>query len=195
MIPIPPRMAHLRVERGMAVPYNVVIGKDGTVHFAINDERLRRLSIRRNVCSICGKTLFRGRWLVGGPLAAFHPDGAFIDPPMHSECAHYALQVCPYLAAPRYAGEVGLKKAAAHKANLPDQMIVVDSIMHPGRPAGDIFVALMTTRKITVFEATWNMKPKRPYDVVEYWRHGKQITKHEGERIVDEAVRNYKRAS
>ncbi len=191
MIPIPDRMKHLRVVRGIAVPYGVVIGTDGTVHFSINDEAVRRRSITDDLCAICGTKLFRGRWLVGGALAAFHEDGVFIDPPMHSECAHYALQVCPYLAAPRYAGEVGLKKAEAKRGTFPNKMVLVDNTMIPGRPAGDMFVALMTTGRIAIMDDSFKLKPKKPFHIIEYWRHGEQITKAEGDHIVAEAVRNF----
>jgi len=192
MIPIPDRMKHLRTVRDIAVPYGVVIGNDGTPHFSINDERVRIQSIRRDLCAICGTKLFRGRWLVGGPLAAFHPDGAFVDPPMHHECSHYALCVCPYLAAPQYVREVGLTKVAAKRDTFPDKIIMVDTTMMPGRPFGDLFVALMTTSRLTVFQ-NFNVKPKPPYQTVEYWRRGQQIDAAEGAQIVADALRNYSR--
>ena len=59
----------------------------------------------RKVCGICGQKLERDVWLIGGPGAAFHEHGAFLDPPMHRGCAIYALMVCPYLGA-RYTGRV-----------------------------------------------------------------------------------------
>src|SRR6478672_2277487 len=105
---IPERMLHLKIdERGYAIPWGVVVDDNGTAHFAINDHVVRRRSITEDLCGLCGHKLFRGRWFVGGSKSAFHEHGAFIDPPMHSECAHYALQVCPYLAAPRYTREIG----------------------------------------------------------------------------------------
>ena len=35
-----------------------------------------------------------------------HENGAFADPPGHRACVTYALQVCPYLAAPSYAKRI-----------------------------------------------------------------------------------------
>ena len=100
MIPIPERMRHLKVYRGYAVPWGVLIDADGTPQFAINMEEARDLMIHADLCGICGKPLFRGRWFVGGPASALHPRGAYIDMPIHNECKDYALQACPYLAAP-----------------------------------------------------------------------------------------------
>jgi hypothetical protein len=173
-IPIPERMKHLKVDpRGYAIPYGVVIDRDGVVHFSINDEVTRRRSIKRDLCSICGKTLLRGRWFVGGSLSAFHPAGAFIDPPMHYECSHYALQVCPYLSAPHYAREIGLHKAEAKREALDDNLVLVDPTMIPGRPRDDTFVAICTTGQ-DIFD-NGNTKPKHPYLTIEFWKHGRLI--------------------
>lgn len=184
MIAIPDRMKHLNVDpRGYAIPYGVVVDKNGTAHFAINDNLIRERGIAKDLCGICGTKLFRGRWFVGGSKSAFHPHGCYIDPPMHSECAHYALQVCPYLAAPKYAREIGAAKAAAHKAALADQMVLVDPTMIPGRPEGDLFVALMTTGQTHDKESGY-LRPKRPYSRVEFWRHGKQLGDEDAERLL-----------
>jgi hypothetical protein len=174
LIPIPDRMKHLKVDpRGYAIPYGVVIDRDGTVHFSINDELTRRRSIKRDLCSMCGKPLLRGRWFVGGPLSAFHPNGAFIDPPMHYECSHYALQVCPYLAAPRYVKEVGLAKAEAKRDALAENMVMIDPTMIPGRPRDDTFVAVCASGQDV--HSNFNTKPKHPYITIESWKHGRML--------------------
>lgn len=192
VVAIPERMRHLKVDKhGYAIPYGVVVDKDGTVHFAINDEPTRIRSITDNLCSMCGTKLFRGRWLVGGALSAFHADGAFIDPPMHSECAHYALVVCPYLAAPRWTREVGIAKARARAAALATNMVLIDNTMMPGRPSGEMFIALMTTRKIDVIAENFNVKPRPPYQFVEYWRHGKRLSDDEGKQLVATAISEF----
>jgi len=191
-IEIPDRMRHLKIDaRGYPIPCMVLIDQNGLPHFSINNEQMRLRVIRRDLCSICGTKLFRGRWLVGGALSAFHPDGAFIDPPMHSECAHYALQVCPYLAAPRYAGEIGVTKAKAHADALTDNMVLIDHTMMPGRPLNDLFIALMTTRPIQIFD-TLNIKPKPPYNVVEYWRRGERLPDQEGKALVAQALEEFR---
>src|SRR5215472_13925800 len=96
---VPSRMAHLPLDpRGYPIPANVYRDAQGRPHFTINDDRKRLEQLRRDACPICDQSLYIGRWFVGGPLSAFHPNGAYIDLPMHHECATYALQVCPYLA-------------------------------------------------------------------------------------------------
>jgi len=176
-IPIPERMRHLNVDaRGYAIPYGVVIDTSGTVHFAMNDERIRQESIKRDLCSLCGKRLLRGRWFVGGSLSAFHPNGAFIDPPMHYECSHYALQACPYLAAPHYVREIGPQKAKQAQENLRKAGIIavtIDTTMMPGRPHGEIFIAICSAGQ-TVFR-NMNTRPKLPFIALEYWKHGRMI--------------------
>lgn len=185
-------MSHLkRDRRGYPIPHGVVIDKAGNPHFAINDDMIRIRVIREGLCSICGTKLFRGKWLIGGALSAFHEHGAFIDPPMHSECAHFALKACPYLAAPRYSQEIGLKKAKASAAEL-NHAILYSHTLIDGRPQGDMFVALMVTGKIEVHESTLNLKPKPPYSVVEYWRHGQQLSKNVGEQLVQLALKEFK---
>ena len=136
-VPIPARMAGLRRDaRGYPVLYTVLVDLKGTPQFAINDERSRQHCIADDLCPICGQKLLRGRWFIGGPGSAFHPDGWFIDPPMHSECAHYALQVCPWLAAPKYAKRL---EASRLKAEDSPGIVLIDPTMLPGRPP--VFVA------------------------------------------------------
>jgi len=127
--------------------------------------------IARDLCSICGKTLLRGRWFIGGPRSAFHKRGAYIDMPTHAECAHYALRVCPYLAAPSYAREVGKRKAEAVKAGV----IAIDPTMIPERPL--LFVALMAVGQSMTGSNGFQsyVKPHRPYRKIEYWQHGEQL--------------------
>ena len=107
-VPIPERMRHLPVDhRGYPVPVIVITGKDGKPAFAVNDIDMQNRMLDEDRCSICGGKLFRGRWLVGGCLSAFACKGMFADAPLHEECVHYALQVCPYLAAPNWKKPVG----------------------------------------------------------------------------------------
>lgn len=185
---LPDRMRHLPVDkRGYPIPWGVLIDDGGLPHFAINVEERRHEMVKRDLCSICGSKLFRGRWFVGGTLSAFHEHGAFIDPPMHSECSHFALQTCPYLAAPRYTKEIGLEKIKNRK---PANIMLIDNTLIPGRPTEDIFVALMATRQ-DVFD-NLNTKPKHPYSVVEFWRHGSRISDAEGYAATERAIAEFR---
>ena len=194
--PIPERMAHLRVWRGVAVPVGVVIANDGRPMFSLNNEAERARAVRRRLCPICGTKLFRGRWLVGGPLSALHPEGAFIDPPMHSECMRYSLQVCPYLAMPNYSKSVAMAQFESNRETLSHVAVFPNSYETPGtdfvvnHPA--VFVAIMTTLPIDFQADNLAAKPRRPFNRVEYWREGKQISDEQGAAIAARVLREFR---
>lgn len=190
-IPIPDRMAHLpRDRRGLPIPVTVHRDEHGKPHFQINEEAHRQRVIAEDRCPICGGKLLRGRWLVGGPASAFHAHGAYIDPPMHTECLHFAMKVCPYLAAPSYAKLLGKKTLAPHAQN---DVVETDEGMLDERPG--VFVAVMATGQRLIrgemdgtgggiamvrgMELVRYVKPRQPYSRVEYWRHGVQISEAE----------------
>jgi len=182
-VPIPDRMKHLPLDRrGYPILYGVYVDKSGKPHFTINDERARVMMRERDLCSVCGHKLFRGRWFAGGPGSAFHPEGCYIDMPMHDECVHYALMVCPYLALPNYAREIG--ENAAKK--LTDEIIAIDETMIPDRPA--VFVAVMAIGQTYVGERMVSgqyVRPNRPYRKIEYWQHGRQLPDDVGKALAD----------
>ena len=171
-VPIPERMKHLELDpRGYPIPVMVWRDNTGIPYFTINDTNTRFKIIRQELCSICGTKLFRGRWFVGGPLSAFHPNGAYNDPPMHLECAEYALKVCPYLAAPSYAKRIDTKKVKSE--NISSTTMFIDPTMMPNRP--EIFVAVHARgHKVGPFPDLI-LKPLRPYIDVRFWRQGVQI--------------------
>lgn len=168
-IPIPPRMRHLKKDsRGYPIPDGLYIDLTGRAHFTINDDAKRLNHAMGRLCPICGKRLKPYYWFVGGPGSAFDPNGAYIDLPMHNECAHYALQVCPYLAAPNYSKSVDAKTLPKDGPSL----ILLDQTMIPERP--EVFVAV-STKKFTFTSGYRHVKPVRPYLEIEYWLHGKKI--------------------
>lgn len=153
-VPIPPRMQGLeRDRRGFPVPFIVARTKDGEPVFTVNDERLTAQAIEESRCAICGGELEYGDlWWVGGPLSAFHPNGRYIDGPMHEECSTYALQVCPHLAAPKYTKRIDDLPAKARDTEFKSFM---DPTVLPDRP--DCFVQ---TRSVS-FSASWPRGPQR----------------------------------
>jgi hypothetical protein len=188
-IPIPDRMKHLPLDpRGYPIFAMAYRDASGRAHFTINDEAKRQRMIARDLCSICGAPLWRGRWFIGGEKSAFHPHGAYIDPPMHKECAHYALRVCPYLAAPSYAK---LLDGATLAADDPVLTINQTAIISPStadevRPA--LFVAVHARGQSShAAPGGGVIRPARPYIAVEYWRHGEQLAREEGEELCREA--------
>jgi hypothetical protein len=183
LLPLPPRMRHLPLDpRGLPIFAMAYRDPDGRAHFTVNDEHIRQRLIRLDLCSICGQPLFRFRWFVGGDRSAFDPRGAYIDPPMHDECAHYALQVCPYLAAPSYSKSVAGKTISPHD---PITLSSPTAILSPStadqlRPT--VFVAVLARGQRVTQGATFII-PKRPYVRFEYWRHGAQLERAEGDAL------------
>jgi hypothetical protein len=165
--------------RGYPIPWGVFVDKAGRPHFQINDDVLRYKALKGGLCPICGYPLLRGRWFVGGPMSAFHENGAFADPPMHHECMQYAMRVCPYLAAPRYGGRIDDRTLGADRPAL-----LADYTQIERRP--DLFVAALATgQKLCGLTFSPNVIPRRPYLRVEYWSHGVQLTADEGEAMVE----------
>jgi hypothetical protein len=179
-VPIPDEMAKLdRDPRGYPIPWMAYRDEYGRAHFQINDDKHRAEALRLNLCSICGGKLQRGRWFVGGPLSAFHPLGAFIDPPIHHACMRYAVQVCPFLAAPNYAKRVDAKTLNKNDS----KMLLFDPTIIARRPS--FFCAVMAIgQKLTGNLMSPNIVPQRPYRRVEYWRHGVRLSDNEGEALL-----------
>src|SRR5262252_7462676 len=133
-VPIPQRMRRLkRDRRGYPIPAGVYVDDTGRPHFTINDEATRLDQIVRHCCPICGTRIKNKaeQVFVGGPQSAFHPQGAYIDLPMHPDCAAYALQVCPYLAAPHYNGRLDDRTLTAESGKVH---IMLDNTVYANRP-------------------------------------------------------------
>lgn len=185
-VPIPDRMKHLPKDpRGYPIPSNVLVDNKGKAHFAINDHEVREHHIKNELCPICAGKLLRGRWLVGGPASAFHEMGGYLDPPMHDECCHYALKVCPYLAAPSYGKRVDAK--TLNPKDSPVGALFVDSTQIDIRP--DVFVAIMhvgETYSYDQFGYVHAIKPKRPFRKIEYWQNGTLMSDADGKLVASE---------
>ena len=176
-VTIPPRMRHLPLDaRGYPAPVIIVV-KDGKPVFSVNDIDTVSQCIREDRCTICGTKLFRGRWLIGGVLSALAERGQFADAPVHDECAHYALQVCPYLAAPNWRTPIGkLQHMAAGiegaAFNLTESINVADT----NRP--EVFVAVMAS-KIDIEDRPFGVvlcRPKRGHVMrAEIWANGTRL--------------------
>lgn len=176
--PIPDRMKHLPLDpRGYPIPSNVFRDKNGTPHFTINDELIRQTQIRDNLCPICGKKNSAGLWFVGGPLSAFHPQGAYNDLPMHKECAVYALKICPYLAMPSYHHRLDEKTLNKIPEEDREVRTFVDPTMLATRPP--VFV-LARTKSYIVGPDGYHLVPMRPWLEVEVWKDGAMLTKQQG---------------
>jgi hypothetical protein len=184
-VPIPARMKALdRDPRGYPIPWGVFRDRDGRPHFTINEEAKRVLALVEHLCPICGLPLLPDRWFVGGPRSAFDPNGAYNDPPMHRECMHYALKVCPYLAAPRYGRRIDTGTLSAEEV---EQRIFLDATQIAERPV--LFVAVMARdQQLILIRPHYYVRPAKPYIAVEYWQTGRRLPALQGERIARKAL-------
>ncbi len=160
--------------RGYPIPYIVMVDNRGQAHFSVNDTRRVHEVTRKRLCSICGRKLLPEVWFVGGTRCFTSPRGAFLDPPVHQECGTYALQVCPFLAAPHYGRSVGSGRLKV--ADVPEMLALVDvSFSGPMRPERFGLGATSGFRikpghhpgHFIFVPDTWNY--------VEFWRNGEPI--------------------
>lgn len=178
-LPLPELMQDMeRDERGFPVPYNVArYLADNTPRFQINDDRRTEECIDKKLCTICGKTIpTNDQWLVGGPVSAFHPQGAFMDSPMHKLCLHYALQVCPYMALRTYT-----KKTEASKIDPAEfgYSGLLDPTMTGERVPFFAVVRVHDYEVVRRSPAQRFIKPLGEYPEVEFWRNGVVMTEEE----------------
>lgn len=160
--------------RGYPIAYIVVQAKDGTPIFTTNDYAKVQECVRKRLCGLCGKKMKGGMWFIGGKRCFTDYNGAFLDPPSHRECAEYALKVCPYLAAPSYAGRIDdkLPKGVELPAGL---RIVVEDRMSEARPA--VF-GLGHTRDYDSVPASnpgTSYYIARGWEHIEYWARGRKL--------------------
>lgn len=174
-VPIPERMQVLdKDRRGYPIPANVLRKDDGTPIFTVNDERFTVMALDNTLCPICAQKLDRGGWFVGGPVSALAENGCYIDLPMHEDCAAYALQVCPYLAAPNYAKRLDDLQIKDGDFG-GNQLITVDNSMIPNRPP--IFVMVL----VKGFDVTQPtplqryLHPHRPFLDMRFWQNGVEL--------------------
>ena len=175
-VPIPPKMRMLpRDRRGYPVPWIVQRDLTSRPFFVMNDHAKVAACGRRKLCGICGQKLERDVWLIGGPGAAFHEQGAYLDPPMHHACATYALLVCPYLGS-RYTGRIdtALLKYGKWDARM---RVITEDLMLPEQPSFFVLgrtAAAPLRSRVDLGEAP-RFHPKRPWLAVEFWVWGRQI--------------------
>lgn len=189
-VPVPKKMRALaRDRRGYPVPFIILRDTDGRPHYTINDSVRHRKCLTEMRCPICGTRLDKPFWLVGGPLSVFHEHGAFLDTGLHYECMRYALQVCPYLAAPVYSGRIDTVTIKPEKTP-PGCQVLLDPTMIPERPA--LFVAVAANaQKVNYGGIMATIQPERPYKAIEYWQRGQQITEADAMPLVESALKAF----
>lgn len=180
--PIPRLMQRLpRDERGYPIPIIVLRDAKGRPHFTVNNHHTVETCIAKRRCSLCGGPLGKTLWLIGGPLSAFAEGGAYLDPPVHEACGAFALQTCPYLAAPKYARRID--GCTLNPADLPQAVLLVDKTMIPQRPPVFVFGE---TRGFTLTNPSRYIRPKQPWRSLRFFLKGQEISAEEAEPLIDE---------
>lgn len=101
-IAMPERIARLpKDERGYPVQVTAGKGTDGKIDFRAINMNAWANCVKLRRCGICGEPLGANIAFVGGPISM--DNRGFVDAGMHRDCARYACQVCPFIAAPRFA--------------------------------------------------------------------------------------------
>jgi len=191
-LPLPKRMRTLeRDARGYPIPFIVVRDRTGMPQFTINDAEKTEQCRRKGLCSICGKLFDRlpmgahpyravderprprmETWFVGGTRCFLHEHGGFLDPPVHYECGEYALRVCPFLAASRYAKRIDDAKLAP--GALPDHMLIREAFMQPSLPERFGFGLALGVR-YHVNAQQGGVYTVDDWRYVEWWREGEPV--------------------
>lgn len=175
-VPIPDRMKALaRDARGYPIPFIALIDSSGVAHFSTNDTTKTYRCHYEGRCGICGQKLLAAKWFVGGPLSAFHPDGAYFDAPMHGECAEYACRVCPWIAAPNYARSIARSVMKTLQEKEGAHRVMIDPTVREERPS--FFVAIRV-RDYTIRQTPplfLTFVPKRPPRGMRFFKHGQEI--------------------
>jgi len=163
---IPHRMRTLPVDdRGYLVP-KFVKWIDGKPDFRVIDiEHLNRC-VRHKFCWLCGEKLGAHMAFVIGPMCAVNRVNS--EPPSHLECAHFAVQACPFMAFPqRKRNDVDLPIGAQDAAG-----ITIDR--NPGA------TLIWVTKSYKIFQAGNGLlfqlgDPEK----VEWWSRGRTATREE----------------
>ena len=108
---LPLTMQHLPVSAsGYPIPYFVAY-IEGLPDFRVLDPDAMNSCVSENRCWVCGGKLGKVKTFVSGPLIALNRTSA--EPPMHHECAEFAVKACPFMLLP---------KAKRREANLPAEV-------------------------------------------------------------------------
>ncbi|GLH30150.1 hypothetical protein WSS15_28000 [Acetobacter pasteurianus] len=94
-VPIPSRMLNLRrLNSGLPIP-KFATWEGDKPNLTVMNRDFFGTALRNKLCWICGQKMGRFASFVGGPKST--ASKCFVEPPMHRDCAEFAMQVCPYL--------------------------------------------------------------------------------------------------
>lgn len=94
-VPIPVALAHRPTLGGLVVPWVNITLADGTADFRGVHNTKWLTAWREGRCQTCGERLRGLSVFLGGDRQV---SGYFDEPPLHPECAAYAIKACPMVA-------------------------------------------------------------------------------------------------
>lgn len=163
-IPIPACMEHLRLDaRGYPIPFNVTIKPDGTPDFRVVDLVKWAKCVNEGLCALTGWQLGYAKAFIGGPRSI--ASRCFTDSAMLPEAARYAIQVCPFLAAPNF--------RYAEKIEVAGHVVSKNENVSPDRPS--VF-GLGITHGYDVVQLGEDLVIRaKGFYHVEWWKNGVQV--------------------
>ena len=186
MLPIPTYLRTRPTWGGYIVPYFVSWFKGDQIvdertpgakpDFKVVDMRRAAICRQRKMCWICGKQLGAYKWFVFGPSSAIARKAA--EPPSHRECAHYAVQTCPYMLTP------GREMHTPDKLR-PDEYVFTElDEKHPN------VCILWATRGYELIpvdptRGAFFYAPGEP-DIVEFWYAGAKATRKQIDAAIEQ---------
>lgn len=163
-VPVPPRLAKRPTDsRGYPITF-VTQFNDGEPDFTVVAGDRISDCVRFDLCGLCGQHLGKFRSFIGGPKST--ESGMYVDPPMHTDCAEYALLVCPHLATPtaRYKkqnlkeGEISIPLVSE---NRPDEFFLLTATRVKLTTMGDTVVFCADVETSTVCRVASGRTAKR----------------------------------
>jgi hypothetical protein len=149
--------------RGYPIPYSVLIREDGTPDFRIIDREKADAAVEQRRCALCGGPMGRHVAFIGGPLC--HVNRYFIDGPMHTSCATFAVQTCPHIVLPK-----AQYRDADKQVN--EGMVLVD---HQLADKPDVFMLGVTTKYEIMDQPGMRLIRAAPWISVTWWREGQEV--------------------
>lgn len=96
---IPERLAARPVWRGFPIPYVTHVNSLGVPDFKVHDEKRKLKVALELLCQLCGSPLGDDINFLAFQQMVWR--GRTGEPPLHDECARFALETCPFLAGGR----------------------------------------------------------------------------------------------
>lgn len=123
-IEIPNHLSHLRVSKGLPVPFFAPI-INGEPDFKRQHPVKRELCLSEGKCSICGTKLVNGsHYFITGLIGL--KNRVVSDAPMHEQCARFSLEHCPHLKYQKTKRRTG-DQSDYHIAKKPDTICLIKS--------------------------------------------------------------------